>query len=309
MVRYLALLGLFAVMLAAPAAAEESGIPRLDEHQFVPVPAITEPFMTTYLHMGLGLGGTVNATQPLYSLSDSTLVGSVDSNQFLAGIRFKYQHAMKNWLAVRLRLNGIARLGTDTSSLLNDGITGALGYEVGWLMRVYRSRSVLVSGSVSLISANATFVNVSDWFEAQMAGKDADLVRPRTSLTGSGGVHGAWGINRRFGLLGSLNAGYGESFDGTGNNSWSSDVRFALSYDGAQDLNAPLGLALTVGRAENNVNAESDAATWFWNLRLADIGRSDFTAGVALQSAYFDSPNQSDRVQQLEIKLDMRYFY
>ena len=307
--RHLALLGLFAVMLAAPAAAEESGIPRLDEHQFVPVMAITEPFMTTYLQMSLGLGGTVNATQPLYSPIDSTLIGSVNSNQFLMGIRFKYQRGVKNWLVVRLRLNVIGRLGTDTSSLLNDGITGALGYEIGWMMRVYRSRSVLVSGSVSLSSANATFINVSDWFEARMAGGDADLVRPRTSLLGSGGVHAAWGINRRFGLLGSLNAGYGESFDGTGDNAWRSDVRFALSYDGAQDLNAPLGLAFAVGRTENNVNAESDTGTWFWNLRLAGIGRSDFTAGVALQGNYFDSSSQSDRVQALEIRLDMRYFY
>ena len=309
MVRHLALLGLIAVMLAAPAVAEESGIPRLDEHQFVPVPAITEPFMTTYLQMGLGLGGTVNAEQPLYSPVDSTLIGNVDSNQFLTGIRFKYQRSVKNWLVVRFRLNVIGRLGTDTSSLLNDGITGALGYELGWMMRVYRSRSVLVSGSVSLTSANATFISVSDWFEAQMAGEDADLVRPRTSLTGSGGAHAAWGINRRFGLLGSLNLGYGESFDGSGDNDWRSEVRFALSYHGSRDLNIPLGLALTAGRTENSFNADSDTATWFWNLRLAGIGRSDFTAGVALQSAYFDSPTQSDRVQHLEVRLDMRYFY
>ena len=296
-------------MLAAPAAAKESGIPRLDEHQFVPVPAITEPFMTTFLQMSLGLGGTLNATQPLFSPIASTLIGIVDSNQFLTGIRFRYQYGVKNWLVVSLRINIIGRLGTDTSSLLTDGITGALGFELGWMMRVYRSRSVLVSGSVSLTSASATFVDVSDWFQAQMAGEDANLVRPSTSLTGSGGVHAAWGINRRFGLLGSLIAAYGESFDGTGDNAWRSDVRFALSYEAAQDLNIPLGLALTVGRNENNLYAESDAATWFWNLRVAGIGRSDFTAGVGLQSAYFDSPNQSDRVQQLEIRLDMRYFY
>jgi len=309
MVRYLAVFGLIAVMLAVPAAAEESKIPRLDEHQFVPVPALTEPFMTTYLQFALGLGGTVNAEQPLFSPIDSTLIGSVGSNQFLTGIRFRYQQGVTDWLVVFLRMNVIGRLGTDTSSLLHDGITGALGYEVGWMMRVYRSESVLVSGSVSLTSASGTFVNVSDWYEAQKAGEDADLVRPRTSLTGSGGAHAAWGINRRFGLLGSLYASYGESFDGTGDNAWYSDIRFALSYDGAQDLDIPLGVALTVGRTENNVNASSDTPTWIWNLRLAATGQSDFTAGVSLQSAYFDSSSQDDQVQSLEVRLDMRYFY
>ena len=144
--------------------------------------------------------------------------------------------------------------------------------------------------------------------EAQSQGEDADLVRPRTSLSGSGGVHAAWGINRRFGVLGAVQASYGESFDGSGDNAWYSDVRFALSYDAAQDLNTPLGLALTAGRNENDVNADTDAGTWFWNLRLAGM-RQDFTIGVALQNSYFESADQDDRVQFLNIKFDMRYFY
>ena len=48
-------------------------------------------------------------------------------------------------------------------------------------------------------------------------------------------------------------------------------------YDGAQDLNTPLGLALT--------------------------------AGIALQSDYFASPTQNDRVPSLKISFSFRYFY
>jgi hypothetical protein len=308
MAHRLALLGLVIVALAVPATAEESGIPHLDEHQFVPVLAITEPFMTTHLQTDVGLGWTVNAKQPLFNPIDSTVVGEIASNQFLTGIGVVYQQGVKDWLVVRLRLGVAGRLGTDTSSLLNDGITGALEYEVGWMMRVYRSRSVLVSGSVSLSSANATFVSVSDWSEAQQAGEDAELVRPRTSLRGSGGAHAAWGINHRFGLLGSVFGRYGETFDGDGDNAWYSDLRLALSYDAREDLDLPVGFALTGGRSENDVNSGTDEGTWFWNLRLAGI-RSDFTAGVSLQSAYFDVSDQSDRLQFFEIKLDMRYYY
>ena len=308
MLRRAMLLGLMAVSLALPAAAEESGVPHLDEHRFVPVPELIEPFMTTHVQMTVALGWTTNATQPLFSPVDSTQVGNVSSDQFITGLGVVYQQGVKDWMVVRLRLDIVGRLGTDTSSLLSSGVTGAVGYEIGWMLRVYRSQSVLVSGSVGLGSANATFVDISAWQEAQSAGEDAELVRPRTSLSGSGGLHAAWGINRRFGLLGAVEASYGESFDGSGDNAWYSDLRFALSYDAAQDLNTPLGLALTAGRTENDVNADTGAGTWFWNLRLAGM-REDFTIGVALQNSYFESADQDDRVQFLDIKFDMRYFY
>jgi hypothetical protein len=301
-----------ALMLTAPVMAEESGIPRLEEHQFVPVLALDEPFMTTHLQMGVALGWTLNATQPIYSLdpSDSVQVGEVPSDQFLTGIAARYQQRVKDWLVARIELDVAGRLGTDTSSLLNDGITGAMSYGVGWMMRAYRSESVLVSGSVSLTSANATFVNLSDYVEDLLAGEeDAQLVRPRASLSGIGGAHAAWGINRRFGLLGALKVGYGESFDGRGANEWFVDVRAAVSYDTREDLSIPIGLGLTGAYSQLNFTSETDEGTWFWNLRIAGQGRADFSAGVELQNTYIVVTDQPDRVQFFEVRIDMRYFY
>jgi len=296
------------IALAGPATADESEIPRLGEHQFVPVTVLTEPFVVTIVQTNIGLGWTVNSTVPLFS-SDSTLIGSVGANQLLAGIGFLYQQGVKDWLAVRLRLDVVGRLGTDTSSLLADGITGALGYELSWLMRIYSTETFLLSGSVGLGQSNGTFISVLYWFNAQQAGQDTSLVQGRYSLDGFGGLHAAWGINRRFGLLGALIASYGESFDGSGDNTWHSDLRFALSYDVSQDLNIPLGLALAGGRSENDANADSDTGTWFWNARLALQGRSDFSIGLELSTYYFDSAGQSDKLQFTDLSIDMRYYY
>lgn len=188
-------------------------------------------------------------------------------------------------------------------------MTGLLGYELGWMMRLYRSGPVLVSGSVSLGTRNASFINLLDWASALTAGDDAELVQPRTSLVGTGGVHAAWGIDRRFGLLGALTASYGESLDGQGTNSWYSDVRAAVSYDVSQDVKIPLGLAVTGGRSENDVNADTDSGTWFWTVRLALQGRSDHTIGLQLSSSYFDTSGQSESLQVFQTAIDMRYYY
>jgi hypothetical protein len=128
-------------------------------------------------------------------------------------------------------------------------------------------------------------------------------------LDGFAGVHAAWGMSRRFGVLGSIEANYGESRDGSGDNAWYSDFRLALSYDISQDLNIPLGLALTGARSENEVNADSEAATWFWGLRVAVQAGSDFSIGLGIGTSYFDSSGQSDALQFTQIAFDMRYFF
>ena len=313
MARLVALLLLLSLLsapvLAAPDAEEKSGLPQLDEHRFVPVLALTEPFITTHLQMGVVLGWTLNAVQPLYSPADSAVIGSIESDQLLTGIAAVYQQRVTDWLAARVRLDVIGRLGTDTSSLVNDGITGSLAYDIGWLLRAYQTRSVLVSGSVSLRSAQGTFINIADYVEDVLAGEDASLVRGRNSLSGLGGAHAAWGINQRFGLLGTLTAGYGESFDGRGENEWFGDVRAAVSYDAGQDLKVPVGFALTGGYSGRNLSSDNDKGTAFWNLRISGQGRADFTAGLEIQNTYVEVSSQPETVEFLEIKIDMRYYY
>jgi hypothetical protein len=307
--RSVALLMLLSVAIAVPATGESPGFPRLGDHTFVPVMAITEPFLLTYVQTTLGLGKTVNSTIPVFSVLDSTVIGSVEADQVLTGVGFLYQQRVRDWLVVRVDLEVVGRLGTDTSSLLSEGVTAALNYEFGWMMRIYSSHSVLVSGSIGLGSSNATFISVLDWAKALQQGLDTDLVRARRSLVGSGGLHAAWGIGPRFGLLGSLQASYGESFDGRGDNNWYSDARVGLSYDIAQDLNVPLGLALTGGRNENDANADAESGTWFWNLRFAVQGRSDFSIGFEVGSSYFDSQSQGNRQQFADVAINMRYYY
>ncbi len=307
--RCLVILLLTALVPAASGSAEDSSFPGLGEHVFVPVTTITEPFLITYVQSTVDLGLTLNSESSLIIPPDSVLISGIETNQLYAGLGFQYQQKAKDWLVVRLSLDIIGRLGTDSSSLLADGITAALSYDAGWMMRIFHSNSLLVSGSLGIGTSNASFVNLTQWGQSIGPGEDASLSSSTTSLVGYGGLHAAWGIDRRFGLLGSLYANYGESFDGSGDNSWYSDVRLALSYDIRQDLDIPLGLALTGGRVENDVNADSEAGTWFWALRFAIQGRTDFTLGLDFGMYYFDVANQSERLQASRFTIDMRYYY
>jgi len=300
---------ILALVLASAAAAQDSAFPRLGDHLFTSVTALTDPFITTDVQTTVSLGQTVNARIPVYDLVTDEIIGHAASNLALAGIGFRYQHAAKDWLAVRVGLNAAGRLGTSTTTLIADGVTGTVGYSVGWKVRAFRSRKVILTGSVGLGNQSTTFINLLDWAGGLIEGTNVPLVRPRHSLRGSGGVEAGWGISRRFGLLGSLGAVYGESFDGRGLNDWTLDGRLALSCDLEHDLGIPLGLALAGGHYDADELGANGSGVLFWSVRIAAHGRKDFTLGLEIRQSYLESPLYSDDLHVAQVSIDMRYFY
>ena len=294
--------------LALPALAEEAPIPRLGEHRFVPVLDLEEPFITTHIQTTVSIGKAIGAEVPVFDVTDSTIIGTADADLFIAGLGFRYQHAAKDWLAVKIAMGTLARVSTSTPSLLADGITAAVSYDLGWLMRVYHSRTVLVSGSLGLGNRSATFVNLLDWAYGIANGTTVPLVRSRSSMRGRGGMHAAWGLSRRFGLLGAFILDYGESFDGLGQNDWTTDARLALSYDVEQDLQVPLGVAATVGLYDVSERGDPTDGVWFWSVRLAVQSRADFTFGLDLKTSYVARVDDSD-LQLTQMSIDMRYYF
>jgi hypothetical protein len=291
------------------ATADESPMPRLGDHVFVPAMILVEPFITTFAQTSVSLGSTTNASFPIIDPVTGDVLGTAHADRLYAGIGFRYQHAAKDWLAVRLRLSTVGAVGTSTTSLVAEGITGSVGYNIGWQMRIHRSERFLLSGTVSLGNRRASFINLVDWVDGILSGVNVPLVRARQSLIGGGGVHAGWGVSRRFGLLGSLEAVYGESFDGKGKNAWSSDTRLALSYDLRHDIEVPLGLVLGGGFYENDTSSNTQEGVWFWSVRLAAQGRRDFTIGLDLVYSYFDSYYRDETVILPQFSIDMRYFY
>jgi hypothetical protein len=301
---------LFLLLLAAlPASAQDQPIPRLGDHVFVPVMVITEPFITTHVQTSVSLGQTVNSTVPVIDVTDSTLIGTTKASIMLAGIGFKYQQGVKDWLAVRLSFGTAGRVGTSTSSLVAEGVTAALKYDLGWIIRTYQSSDFVLSTSLSLGNNNATFINLLDWANGIIEGTYIPLVRSRPSLVGTAGVHAGWGLSRRFGVLGSIKMSYGESFEGTSGNQWDPDGRLAVSYDLKYDLGVPLGLGVTGGYYESNQGVYTSGGVGFWSARLALQTRDDFTLGFDFSGYYTESSEFTTSQQVSQFTIDMRYYY
>lgn len=288
------------------------GLPTLGEHEFVPATNIREPFIKTYLQSTVTLGKAMNMSVPVFDLSDSTIIGTAQSNLLVAGLGFSYQHAPKEWLAVDIGMFTVGRVGTSTSTLLAEGVTGAFGFNMGWMVRMYESETFLLSGSVGLSTRKATYINLLDWAEGLVAGEtgpDNPLVRSVSSLRGSGGLHFGWGLSRRFGMLGALKLALGESMTGLGENKWSSDLRLGMSYNSIHDLNLPIGVSVVGGYLDDDERGFKEGNNvWFWSTRLGYQGRQDFSVGLDLKTSYIKGTGPTT-LQVTMLGIDLRYYF
>ena len=300
---------ILALLVASAAIAGPSGLPSLGEHVFVPASGIVDPFLVTHVQTAVSMGRAVNASVPIIDLEGETVLGTAKADILVAGIGFAYRHRVKDWLAVDVGLYTFGRVGTSAHTLLAEGLTGGLGYDIGWLMRIHESRTVLVTGAVNMGNRAGTFVNLVDWATGIIEGTEVPLVRGRTSLGGSVSALAAWGISRRFGLMGDVTMHYRESFDGKGTNDWDSDLRAALSYDARTDLQIPIGLALAGGRYEDDNSTGEKASIWTWSLRLGLQGRDDFTIGLTFSQTYSKLGYNGSDMTLNQLAIDMRYYF
>jgi hypothetical protein len=299
-----------AALFVAPvtgAAAQESPLPTLGPHRFVPATRIEDPFLNGYVQTTVALGAAANTSTPTFTLPDSTVVQAAPAENFYFSLGFAYQHRMKDWLAVVAGLEAAGRLGSNTRSLIADGITGNVGYRMGWKIRAVETTSFLLSGSVGLTNDATSLINILKWANDLVDGSGSDLVRSASSLRGRLGLHAAWAIDERFALLGTGLADYGESIEDEEANEWLGDLRFAVSYNLEQDLKVPLGLAATVGYS--SVQVRDTTGIWFWRTRIAVQSREDFSIGIDFGTSYYESLQRNANTQFSELSIDTRYYF
>ena len=178
------LLLLMLLALASPVLAQDEAMPALDDHVFVPATQIEDPFLNGYVQTVVALGQAANSNVPSITLPDSTVIVGSRVEQLFFGLGFTYQHRMKDWLAVIAQVDAAGRLGSNTRTLIAEGLTGTVGYQLGWKIRAIETRSFLMSGSVRLSNNSSMLVNLLQWAEGIVEGTDSELVVSQGSLRG-----------------------------------------------------------------------------------------------------------------------------
>jgi len=253
-------------------------IPSLAHHRFVPNPYVRDPFIKTHIRNTLGIGQAIDLNIPLIEIGGETILG-LRGNLLFTTLNFEYQHAVKDWLAVWGNFLIVGRLGTGIQSILAQGITAGIQFELGWMFKFVKTERVMLSGTLNLWNSNGTVVDilgfVSDIVDST---SNAQLVRSRPFLRGGGGLRFAWDISELVGLTLLSETGYGESIDNRDKNKMFFELGGAIDFDLMARTSVPVGFALgySVSSFPSGSDNTLDSPVQDGFLRIAYTGSSNF---------------------------------
>ncbi len=289
--------------------ADQIRIPRLGGHTFVPNPFAPDPFVKTYVRNTIGIGMVRNLEIPIAVVDDEVIVG-LRGSLVNAILEFEYQQAVKDWVAFRMQVRVVGRLGTGVQALLAQGITANTGFEFGWLFKLAQGRRTMFSGTLNIWNNNTTAINLLDWVEGVVDGEQVPLVRNVPSVRGGGGLRFAWAVSDLVGVILLTETGYGESVDRDNDDEWFYKFGATVDCDLKAKTSTPLGFAVGYRRdsfPEGGEDIASDVSEFL--LRTTFTGSTDFR--ISLDLTYMRLPvltlNQTFNV--ISTSINLRYYF
>jgi hypothetical protein len=229
---------------AATAWAQESPRPSLGGHTFLSTDLLPEVFVHTYVRASLGYAMEAEIDYPPPVVLGDTLQGLNGSLAYVL-VNIEYQRLLRDWMAVRIGANLQSRIGTQTTSLVYEGVTVTQGYGFDWLARVRQTPKTMLTGSLGVVKQTVTIVDLQQFVEDVAQGvpnarvlDNVPTVRSRASL------RYAWAVNSKFGVTALGQASYGESPRRRYTTDWGYDVGASVDFDAKAAYGVPVGAAL-----------------------------------------------------------------
>jgi len=285
----------------------------LDEHRFISSSKIKSPFINTYLQTSLGGGVTSRLDIPIIKIDGEEYV-TLTGDLAFTFLGFEYQHAVKDWIAFSLKLNVIGRLGTDAGAILYQGVNFDIGYQLGWLLKLYKKDNMMLSGIVRVTNNSFTFIDINGFVHGIIdSGKitpENKIIKVTPAANAGVGFSYAYSINRMFGITAEATANYGESAERFSNDEWTFNYGVLADADLNPDYAVPLGFGISYFGSRRGKNTSS----LFGNphnilFQINYTGKSDLDLGLVFNYQWYEDASIDQTINFTNVYLDIKYYF
>ena len=306
----LAMAGTVALPAMAAASAEDGGRPKLGGHTFVSTDLVPDAFVRTYVRNSLGYSMTPEFDYPPIVVGGDTLV-ALNGSLAYALLGMEYQQAIRDWIAVRAALGLRTRLGTQMSSLVNEGVNVTSGLELGWLVRIRETSRTSLVGTLDVTRQTLTLIDLRQFTEDVIDGvPDPSLIDNVPTVRSNAGLRFAWAMSHSFGMTVLAEGSYGESPRRDQADSWENGFGASVDLDGGAAWGVPIGLVAAYRQtslpALTTVDHGSVRQTL---LRIAYTGKPDFLIALDITGVLDRDNRESDSVWAGGAAFSLRYYF
>ena len=294
----------------AAASAQDAGRPTLGGHTFVSTDLVPDAFVRTYVRNSLGYSMTPEFDYPPIVVGGDTLV-TLNGSLAYALLGMEYQHAIRDWIAVRAALGLRTRLGTQASSLINEGVNVTSGLELGWLVRIRESSRTSLVGSLDVTRQTLTLIDLRQFTEDVIDGvPDPSLIDNVPTVRTTAGLRFAWAMSHTFGLTALAEGSYGESPRRDQADSWENGFGASVDLDGGAAWGVPIGLVAAYRQTSQPALTTTDNGSVRQTLfRIAYTGKPDFLIALDITGVLDRENREADSVWAGGAAFSLRYYF
>jgi hypothetical protein len=288
-------------------------LPRIGDHRFLESDLVPLPMPTTNLLSSLGAGGASNARVAIFDNVDSLPPREIDGSLAYLTLNLSYQQAVNDWLAPWIAIGMSGRLGTNSVSLVSEGVVYQYSWELGWLIKVHEWQRARLAATANLWRTRWGFIQFEQWLRDVIANggirEGNELYRESPSLSGGGGLRYAYAVNATLGLAAVVEGGVGEEPNASAKTAgfFRGSVMADVDLNGSRHVPIGFGLGFryaSVPGAEPGVRLDSNQGIF----RIEYTGREEFA--VALETQFGSLPLTSgDSAFITQTKLVTRYYF
>jgi hypothetical protein len=265
---------------AAPSAnAQQAPRPSLAGHTFVPTDLVPDAFVRSYVRSSLGYAEATSIDYPPLVVHGDTLQ-VLNGSLSYATLGLEYQALLRDWIATRIGAGLVSRLGTEGSSLANEGVTVSQGYDFGFLAKLRQTPKSMLCGSIAVTNQSVTIIDVKQFVEDVANGvPNARLIDDVPTVRSDAGLRFAWAASHSFGVTLLGEGSYGDAPRRQQRTSWGWDLGASVDYDAAPAHGIPMGFALGYRLTSlPGVNVPDNGNSSQTVLRIAYTGKRDVVA-------------------------------
>jgi hypothetical protein len=270
---------LFALGPAGYLHAQEGARPVLAGHTFVSTDLVPDAFVRTYVRTSLGYAESQSVDYPPVVVGRDTLqVLNGALNYATLGI--EYQALLRNWIATRISIGLVSRLGSQGSSLINEGVTVVQGYDFGFLAKLRQTEKSSLCGTIGVANQWVTIIDVHQ-FSEDVANDvpNARLIDYVPAVRTNAGLRYGWAASPAFGVTVLGQGSYGDAPRRQQLTSWGWDLGASVDYDFAPKHHIPLGTALAYRiTSQPGLSATDNGNSSQTVLRIAYTGHREVVA-------------------------------
>ncbi len=298
---------------AQDSSNEKIKLPVLNNHRFIVNQFVKSPFIKTCFRNSLGAGVAMDLNVPILIIDDKPLIGLRGDLTFLT-LKFEYQYAVNNWLAVFGNVGMLSRFGTEAQALIAQGVNATYGFELGWMIKLLETKSVVLSATANLWNQSGTVLDLYDFVQDIIDNgglrPENKLVYSKDYIQGGGGLRIAWAPNEFVGVNGLSEFAFGESLDNRGTEIYY-NIGGSADFDLQKVSSIPIGFALgfTINTFLSGNDSSIDNASTNVFVRTSYTGRKDILISLDITWNKIPISQAAQTLNGITTSISLEYYF